>query len=211
MKRFVSIFAAIAMLFVSFACAEGPSKTLDDVGQIGSYIGTSTTETGETIITMTHEELTTSGMVYRIVENSELTEQKISAIRDFLTENISAAAYFPAEVQEAAQQLLPEDVRLNDMIINEAATLYCSGYQASFGDIKANFEFITKYTPDQECIVLIGLYNGVTDENGPVFEWYALAGQFEEDGSVTIQHPSELMLKLQAAQEKLLVLFSTNK
>jgi len=160
------------------------------------------------------EEMKEEGFFFNIVEDNMVTLEAIKQLYEVIVKDkIPAIEAFPEEARAAAEAYLQEETDSESLELMEAVTLNCSGYQEKFGAIYSIFNFLTNFSEAKDCVVLVGINNGEKDEAGKhVFEWLPIpAMPSGEDGHLGMLFPVEDMLKLEDAEEIVLVVLSANK
>lgn len=107
--------------------------------------------------------------------------------------------YFPEEVKQAVQEMLPEDVSTETLIGTEAIGVTIEKYEESYGHMTAQFTFASVYQDEQPVVVLMGIIVGDHTEWIPV---PAIA----KNGGVEITFSPESLVRLQGKDALLVVL-----
>lgn len=185
MKKFVSLLlAAMMALMCNLALAEGtPSKTVEDITTV-----VSTTENRDKAVII-------------VVEPSEVAQAYIDEMTAAL-ENGSAAPIdlFGEETAAAIAEVVGDTSTLE---INEIIPIAVINYTLEDGSVTATFQTITPYSPDQTLAAVITFINGQETEE------MVLEAKANEDGTVTVRFPVEVMAKFLEAENTLLTILNT--
>ena len=185
MKKFVSLLlAAMMALTCTLALAEGtPSKTVEDITTVVS----TTENNGKAVII--------------VVEPSEVEQAYIDEMTAAL-ENGSAAPIdlFDEETAAAIAEVVGDTSALE---INEIIPIDVMDYTVEDGFVTATFQTITPYSPDQTLVAVITFINGEETEE------MVLEARANEDGTVTVRFPVEVMAKFLEAENTLLTILNT--
>ena len=193
MKKFACVLASMLLaLSAAGAMADAvPSKTTTDVTQVKAVEAVQEDGTVEAV----------TGWDIVVAEDAAPVAEEIAKIyQEVFVNGKTAAAYFPAETQEAIAALLPEGVNASKLTMNEFITLEIVGQMETATDVKITFTFTTKYEMDQNVVVVIGLYDGTRDANGHYnVEWVALDAEVLENGDIAVVFPAELVEQMNDA------------
>ena len=184
----------LLVLSLALGCASAetvatiPSKTTSDMAQIAAVEATGVVPED-------------SGFVVEIVQDTEPVQAEVAKLYTAVTVGgVAPVEYFPVEVKEAVAAALPETVVPEALELNELVPVDARNYDISYGDVYATFAFATMYTPGQTVVALLGLYTGEVDENGNyIVEWVTLNAEVNEDGTLRVLMPADVVARLQAA------------
>lgn len=192
MKKWMSILVAALLVFSMTAYAAVPSKT------------TTNATTVVTVESATGIEVAPEFSI-AVTEDAEAVTAEITKIFTFVTEGNAAIAYFPVEVAEKiAEKINDVTIPLATLEINEFVTIDETAYTESYGDMKVAFSFTTVYETSQKLAALVGIYT----EDGTV-EWVVVDAAANEDGTVAVTFPADVMQKIQGAASVSLAIVST--
>lgn len=176
-KRLTGLLIALMVLGISWgALAAAPSKTTEDLVSVEETV----TADGEVL----------SALIWVKEEQSEVAEEQLLAITEFVGQANPVATYFPQDVQEQIAERLPEGIDPSMLVMNEFLNIGIGEYLEQYGDIEATFLFPTEYRQDQTIVPVIGYQN----EEGEIV-WQTLDTQVI-DGMLQIVLPKELMMTI---------------
>lgn len=198
MKKWMSILVAALLVFSMTAYAAVPSKTTTNAATVVSAESATGVEVAPEFSVA-------------VTEDAEAVTAEITKIFNFVTEGNAPVAYFPTEViEKIAEKIADVAIPVATLEINEFVTIDETAYTESYGDMKVSFSFTTVYKPSQKLVALVGIFTGEVDANGEaVVEWIAVDAAANEDGTVAVSFPAEVMLKIQSADSVSLAIVST--
>lgn len=186
MKKIVcAMLAALMALSCALALAEAvPSKTVTDITTVTSWT-----------------ENDPDKAVIIVVEPSEKVKEYI----DGAVEAIDSGAKKPVELfTEETRAAIAEVVSDPDSLeINEMIPIDVINYTLEDGYVTAIFTTITPYSPEQTLVGVISFLNG--DE----VQEMVLEAKANEDGTVTVKFPVEVMAEFLKAENTVLTLLNT--
>lgn len=184
MKKFVSLLlAAMMALTCTLALAEGtPSKTVEDITTVVS----TTENNGKAVII--------------VVEPSEVEQAYIDEMTAALENGSAPIDLFDEETAAAIAEVVGDTSALE---INEIIPIDVMDYTVEDGFVTATFQTITPYSPDQTLVAVITFINGEETEE------MVLEARANEDGTVTVRFPVEVMAKFLKAENTLLTILNT--
>ena len=234
MNKWMSILVALILVFSMTAYADVPSKTTTNASTVvatESVSGVEVAEDFEVVVTEDKETVTKEiEKIYTFVTESKapvveyfppaVSQKIVETVAEKVAEKLaeavaetvieSAVENAAGAATESASAKLPEKITAADLEINEFVTLEEKAYTKSYGAVKTSFSFTTVYKPTQTLIALVGVYTGEVDENGEfIVEWIVLDAVANEDGSVEVIFPEEVMLQIQSAESTALAIVST--
>lgn len=192
MKKFALMLASMLLvLSAAGAMAAVPSKTTTDVTQVKAVeiVG----EDGTVVAN--------PGWNIAVTEDdAPATEEIAKVYQHIAVKGESAISYFPADTQTAIAAVLPETVKANGLTMNEFVSLKVAGTIDAAADAKVTYTFTTKYTQDQNVVVVLGIYDGTRDANGQyVVTWIPLAAEVQENGDIAVVFPAEVVAQINDA------------
>ena len=147
-------------------------------------------------------------------ENPEIVKPVVDALKEIADKDEPIITYFDDATKDAIADLLPLDVNIEDLELNELVNLVIENYDEAYGDIDITFYFDTEYKPepDQYLVAVLGNYSAdkvdeVEAEDG--FEWTALEAKGQDDGGVRITFTGDSLKAAEAADYSLLGILST--
>lgn len=191
MKKFALMLAS-AMLVMSAAGAMAavPSKTTTDVTQVKA-------------VEVVKEDGTVEEAAWDIAVTEDaapVTEEIAKIYETVAAKGEAAVSYFPTETQTEIAAILPENVAVSTLTMNEFISLQIVGDMETAADAKATFTFTTKYTPDQKVVVVVGIYDGTRDANGQyIVKWIPLDAEVLENGDISVVFPAEVVAQMNDA------------
>lgn len=124
----------------------------------------------------------------------------LEQINQFLEGEKPVSDFFDGQ-QAAMQAALPEGASLEDLALQELASLDVSNYTPNgAGGLDVTLKFPTKFDPDKPVLVMIGLMVG--DE----IIWEPFPAEVDEDGNIKLLLSDEQLLKIQAGNAVIAVL-----
>jgi len=238
MNKWMSILVVLILVFSMTAHAAVPSKTTTNASTViatESVSGVEVSEEFEVVVTEDKETVAKEiEKIYTFVTENKapvvdyfppavsqkivekVAEKVAEKLAEMVAETVIESAVENAvenaagAVTESVSTSLPEKITAADLEINEFVTLEEKAYTKSYGAVKTSFSFTTVYKPTQTLIALVGVYTGEVDENGEfIVEWIVLDAVANEDGSVEVIFPEDVMLQIQNAESTALAIVST--
>lgn len=140
-----------------------------------------------------------------LVNHSRLTEQEMDALtRHILEEKRSVMSFFDMEINRQVGLMLPEVEDLNTLVAYEAHCTMVEDYKEPYGDVMAQFTFVTPYHEKQQMVALIGIEN---EQKPGTILWNPLRAEYK-DGLIEITF-SATVLPAMMEEPALLLLLST--
>lgn len=99
-------------------------------------------------------------------------------------ETEKVTAYFGEEVMITAQQYLPEELDVSALVMDELFPLETEGYEATYGDVEAVFEFVTAYEEGTVLLAMVGILPAEGEDAEIV--WVPMPAEVLEGGKVKI-------------------------
>lgn len=198
MKKWIGLVAAAAMvLTLGTASAAVPSKTTTDIA-------------GKTeIVSTTGAQVSANFAVEQTGDKAPVVEEIVKISEAVNAQGKAPVEYFPAEVQTAIAEKLPEVVNLKSLEMNEFISIATTGYDAAFGDVSVAFDVVSTYKPGQKVVVLVGVYSGARDANGDyIVEWIPMDAEVTADGRIQVAFTADALTKMQGAAAASLAVLS---
>ena len=190
MKKFLALMTIVCMvLTASVAFAAFPSKTAEDLTQVGTVESTTGVEVDPTFAIV-------------VAEPTEEINAEVEAMRELVEAEQPLLTYFPEEVQQEVVAAMPETFDANTAVAYEVVTVAAANYDETYGDVAAEFTFATEFAEETKVVVLIGLPNA---EGG--MDWVVKSGvvvngavriEFTKDELVLMQSENALMVIMSA-------------
>ena len=122
----------------------------------------------------------------RETEETAIIAAENMSIRSFVKdENKPVIRFYPAEAQNEAMLLLPEDLDVEKLVAYEAMDVDCVNYKHAFGDVLVRIKFATPYQDGQKLVVTLGLDREQTADSANQLDWVVLRSEVK-DGYVNI-------------------------
>ncbi len=198
MKKWIGLVAAVAMvLTLGTASAAVPSKTTTDIA-------------GKTeIVSTTGAQVSASFTVEQAGDKAPVVEEIIKISEAVNAQGKAPVEYFPAEVQAAIAEKLPEVTSLKSLEMNEFISISTTGYDATYGDVDVAIDVVSTYKAGQKVVALAGIYSGARDANGEyAVEWIPLDAKVVDDGRVQVTFTADALTKMQDAAAASLAVLS---
>lgn len=190
-QRMWAIVLALALCANTAALAM-PSKTIVDMVTVGEY----STSTGV---------VPKSEFIIYVTAETVPWMQDLDAFLALADIKKSPINFFSEEMKTASAALLPTDINLQSLQMNEFVPFSVLNYEEEYGDVTAGFIFPTPYSEDQKVVALAAIYNLDTASNLWSAEWFACPAKVE-NGHVYITFTSEYLEKLEGGFGSLAVL-----
>lgn len=191
MKKFLALVTLICMvLAASVAFAAFPSKTADDLTQIGVV----ETTTGVAI---------DPSFTIAVTDPTEAITAQVDSMRAVVEAEQPLLTYFPEEVQQQVVAVMPADFDVNAAVAYELVPVTVANYDEAYGDVAAEFTFATAFPEGTQVVVLLGMPNAEA-ENG--MDWIVKQGTVAK-GVVRLQFAQEELVRMQA-DDALMVIMS---
>jgi len=150
-----------------------PSKTASDIVVIEHPTGIDGSELPE-------------DFEVRETEETAIIAAENTSIRSFVKdENKPVIRFYPAEAQNEAMLLLPEDLDVEKLVAYEVMDVDCINYKHTFGDVLVRIKFATPYQDGQKLVVMLGLDREQAADSTNQLDWVALRSEVK-DGYVNI-------------------------
>ena len=205
MKKMIALLMALVLMLAYVpAFAAVPSKTTTDNTQVKEFETVSDVEVADTFI-------------IQVCNDPVPVVTEIDSIFTFVNETKEAPVnYFPAETKEAIREALSaqgaadvSDTVLEKMELNEFISIESIGYKPEYGNIRANFTFVTRYSVGQKVVAMLGIYTGKYDAQGnPIADWVVLDTEVQADGSLSVVISQDEMLRMENAEAVALAVLS---
>lgn len=126
------------------------------------------------------------------LDEAEAAAAQTAAIGNFFTDvkNVEGEHVTLKQVLGVAED---EDVHLD---VTEFFPIVAGGFGESDGKVVANMSFATTYDKDEKVAVLIGIVT-VLDDGTTQITWTALEGFGQDNGGISVELPSEVLLAIQ--------------
>lgn len=198
MKKLTALLLVAVMALSMVSAFAAGSKTAADVPAV-----TPVNETKEEEI----EEVPAGDLNVALVK-TEAVDDTINDLKKLADEGAAPITYFPKEeVQDKVAEKLPAGVAAKDLEVKEVVGLSVEGVESLEGKVDAvamAVSFTTPYNPSQTVFPVIGL----VDAEGNV-DWVLVEGTVQEDGSILLTIPAELLAKMAKAASVELAVLST--
>lgn len=110
-----------------------------------------------------------------LVEKTRLMEEEILRIGEHLAQEKPALAWFPEDIQEQAQLLMPQD-DAQKLMIYDIVALMARNYKDTYGDVACEQTFASVYDEERSMVAILGF--PIEDaQEAPYMEWYCLRAE----------------------------------
>lgn len=147
--------------------------------------------------------------VFRLIEAAlnEKAAEQLEKLNKFVAEGNPVAKFFPEEVQNAVTAKLPAGAALDALELNELEAVETENAGAAakaYDEVLVKIAFTTNYADAEAIYPILRLENA----DGSV-TWHLVEAEIEEDGSVTLHLPSDLLAKFEAAVSAVMFVLNT--
>lgn len=184
MKKVLSLILATLLVLTSVAAlAEAvPSKTTGDLASVKEVVA----ENG-------------TGVSIVIVEANDAVLKIMTEAVEAILNGTDAVAVF----NENTQKAIAEKVGDKALALNEMHPIEVIGYTDAHGAVTATFELPTKYTAEQTLVAVACVFAGGVDEE------FVMEAVANEDGTVKVSFPADVLKKIVAGEDTVLSILNT--
>lgn len=136
-----------------------------------------------------------------VVEAKELSAEAQAVLQTVVTlaETMPVAQLLDADTQEKITAVLPAEIPVTALTLDEVSTLNVENYKEEYGDVTIQLSVATAYEADEQLVVLVGvLVDGV-------MTWYPLEATVV-DGAVQVVLTQEVMQLTSSNEAVIMVL-----
>ena len=147
--------------------------------------------------------------IFRLIDaalNGKASEQ-LEKLNQFVNEGNPVAKFFPEEIQNAIAAKLPAGAELDALVMNELEAVETESAGAAakaYDEMLVKVAFTTNYADAEAIYPILRLENA----DGSV-TWHLVEAEIEEDGSVTLHLPSDLLAKFEGAVSAVIFILNT--
>lgn len=181
MKKLLVLVLALMMVLTTAAFAV-PSKTTGDL----TVVEVIKSETGVEV---------PANLVVAIPAPTKTATDELDKVVKFVAEGKKPVEYFAKEnpvVEESIKALLPADVDVTTLEMNEFAPLNVENYDETIGNLTVGFKFATEYKDGAVIVAMVGVVTGVDADGNSIIEWVALPATVE-NGVVNVSFTAETL------------------
>ena len=204
MKKWIALLLTALMVLSLTPAFAVDSITAQDVAYVDIPVPVETSEQEKEKSTETEEEMPVEQDLQVVITQSAAVTEELEQLIEFTKDN-APAEYFPDDIQSEITTLLPDDVALDSLELNEMSALDVSGFSGDSEYVMIPFSFDTVYSVLQRLFPVVGLY----DAQGKVTWELAESAEVREDGLVNITFSSQLLFSMQNAFDVALALLNT--
>lgn len=131
------------------------------------------------------------------INQADWYKEELARIEDHVLAGNTVMSYLPAETAAEAMTQFAKGTDQDSIVCYEIEAPGAHNYKIEYGDLFAKAVLPTQYPMDVDVVAIVGIHEGTLEDGTNIIKWYVLETSVNEDGTLTVLFPQEVITRLQ--------------